>query len=176
MPFISRRVLVGFLGGGLAVAPFLRGVLGRATDVVASPPATDDGESLASNGLALGLLAPLVAGSRFARWTIARVSPLERGALTVVVRGDDRREFSLEVLARDDSPLASRAPGRTARFAVFVANGGDGYVPTVEEQGLAAMTLATLISRNECAALSEGFLTHAERIAQHRDGLLSQNV
>jgi hypothetical protein len=125
---------------------------------------------------ALGLLAPLARGSRFARWTVARISPLERGSVTVTVHGDDGHEFRLEVLARDRSPLARNAPGTTERFAVYVANGGDGWVPTVEEQGLAAMTLATIIGRNEHAASLEGFLTHAERIARHRDDLLGEQA
>jgi hypothetical protein len=154
--------LVGYLGGGLCAVPLVGSVLGAAADMATPAPVAAPH----------GLLAPLAVGSRFARWTVASISPLERGAVTVGVRGDDGHAFRLEILARDTSPLAPRAPGVTERFAVHVANGGDGWLPTVEEQGLAAMALASILARSEQAIDAAGFLTHAERIARHRDGLL----
>jgi hypothetical protein len=53
-----------------------------------------------------------------------------------------------------------------------VKNGGDGYSPTAEEQGLAAMTLATVLRAHEARMPTEGFLTHAERISRHPQSLL----
>src|SRR4051794_331539 len=75
-------------------------------------------------------------GDRLARWIIADVEPLRRGAVGVVLHSvdDARHRFRLEILARDPSPLAARPPAETQHFAVFVCNGGDGWSPTVEEQ------------------------------------------
>ena len=168
MPFISRRAMVGVLGGGLCAAPLVGSVLGAAADLASPSPAGRDARATP----AVALIAPLAVGARFARWTVAAVSPIDRGAVTVTVHGADGHAFRLEILARDASPLASRAPGVTDRFAIHVANGGDGWLPTAEEQGLAAMTLATIVARNEHAVDADAFLTHAERIARHRDGLL----
>jgi hypothetical protein len=169
MPKVSRRSVVGTLGGGLCALPFVGAGLVASPDPVEPPAARSPAAPAAPR---TELLAPFTKGSRFARWTIADVSPLDRGAVTITVHGDDGHDFRLEILARDGSPLARRAPGETARFAIYVANGGDGWLPTVEEQGLAAMTLASILAKNEAALDAAGFLTHAERIARHRDGLL----
>jgi hypothetical protein len=86
----------------------------------------------------------------------------------------DRRSFQLEILARDASPIAPRAPGEAGRFAIYVRNGGDGFAPTDEEQGLAAMALAEIVRRNEANVSAEGFLTHEGRFAQHRRSLVKK--
>ncbi len=112
----------------------------------------------------------LQAGARFGRWTIARVAPVERGALRVDVREADGHEFALEILARDPAP-PSRPPAEVGELAVYVCNGGDGWLPTVEEQGLAAMTLAALLEKHGQTGPLEGLLTHAERVVAHGDVL-----
>jgi hypothetical protein len=56
-------------------------------------------------------------------------------------------------------------------LAVFVPNGGNGWMPTVEEQGLAAMTLAALLEKHGQTGPIEGLLTFAERVAAHGDVL-----
>ena len=94
--------------------------------------------------------------------------------MTIAVSGAERRAFQLEIMARDASPLAPRAPGETSRFAIYVRNGGDGFAPTNEEQGLAAMALAEIVKRNEASASAEGFLTHEGRFAQHRRSLVKK--
>jgi hypothetical protein len=121
------------------------------------------------------LIQPLTPGARFGRWTVAEVLPVERGAMTVVARGDDGRPFRLEILARDPSPLAAAPPAETGRFAIFVCNGGDGVKQTVEDEGLAAMTLATFVRANEHRFDATAFLTHAERIAEHPTALLDDD-
>jgi len=165
---ISRRVLVGLLGSGVLVAPTLARAFPGAvqhTPDASSPPPSD---------LAARLLAPLAVGSRFGRWTVAAIEPLARGAVTVALSSDSAPDhvFSIEVLARDPSPLAVRPPAETRLFALFVKNGGDGYSPTHEEQGLSAMALAQVLARNEEGIDARGFLTHAARIARHREELL----
>src|SRR5258706_8060676 len=121
---ISRRSAVGLLGaGGLA------GALVDPMGSAAEGAPTDGG--------------PLQAGSKFGRWTIDAVHPVQNGALCIDVHGDDGHRFTLEVMARDASPLAGRPPAFTEALAIYVCNGGDGWLPTAEEQGLAAMTLAS---------------------------------
>lgn len=160
---VSRRFVVGVLGSSAAVP-----LLTRAA--VAGPRAGAAAADRAARTEAL--IAPLGEGSRIARWTIRRVEPLARGAVTVTVAGEDGRAFRLEILARDPSPLAPRPPGLTERFAVHVCNGGDGWLPTCEEQGLAAMALSQVIARNEAGLEPAGFLTYAERLDQHRTSLI----
>ncbi len=160
---VSRRMVVGLLGSGVALAPAVGQALAREASAPGHP--SDVGRAL---------LAPLGPGEKIGRFTVEEIRPLAEGAVTVSVSGEDGAAFQLEILARDASPLAPRAPGETSRFAVYVRNGGDGFAPTNEEQGLAAMALAAIVKRNE-ASVSEGaagFLTHEQRFSQHRRSLV----
>jgi hypothetical protein len=168
MPGVSRRVVVGVVGAGVVVTP----LAGAAALAHASTQDKNEPPPEIARERARALLQPLGPGSRLARWSVVAIHPLERGAVTIDVSGDDGHVFRLEVLARDPSPMAPRGPGLTERFSVHVKNGGDGWLPTVEEQGLAAMTLASVISANEAHATLDGFLTYAERIDRHRESLL----
>jgi hypothetical protein len=158
---ISRRTALG-LGAGVLAGAMITGAAqvssGLGTSVPASPEA---------------LLAPLKVGSRFARWTVAAIHPVEHGALTVAVRADDGHEFSLEVLARDTSPLAPRPPADVGQLSIYVCNSGDGWMPTAEEQGLAAMTLAQILDANGKGAPVDGLLTHADRMARFGGSMIS---
>ena len=136
---LSRRSFVGILGGGVVAASASRDAVTR-------------------------LLHPLWIGSRFGRWTIAEVAPLKHGAITIKARTDHGETFTLEILARDPGALAQKPPATTARHAIFLPNGGNGWSPTHEEHGLAAMALAQVIAKNEDAAPLAGLLTHAQRI------------
>src|SRR5690349_8824776 len=129
----SRRFVVGVLGGGVLAAP-----------VVAHAFTTTDGSSEAAPSSAVGVtrdpssvLHPLTVGSKLDRWVVAGISPLQNGAIEVAVRSAAVPDevFHVEVLARDASPLAMRAPAETQHFALFVRNGGDGWLPTEEDQG-----------------------------------------
>lgn len=167
---VSRRMVVGVLGSGVALAPAIAQALStEASDAEPARPAT-------ATERALALIAPLGPGSMLARWSVVAVYPPHQGAFAVELRGANGDAFFLQILARDRSPLASRPPASTERFAVHVINGGDGYRPTVEEQGLAAMTLATIVAANEGATDAAGFLTHAERITRYGDALLARAV
>jgi hypothetical protein len=108
-------------------------------------------------------------GTRFGRWTIAAVHPIYRGALRVDVRGDDGGVFALELLAR--SPNASRPPAEVGALAIYVCNGGDGWAPTQEEAGLAAMTLAKLLEQGGQTGPISGLLSHGDRVVEHADVL-----
>lgn len=157
---ISRRGAVGVFGATAVAVPLI-GHLGAE-----SPETGEQGSTSPAD-----LFAPLRPGSRLARWQVVAIGAMVAGAVTVELRGDDGQTFRLEVLARDPSHLAPRPPGLTERLAVYVANGGDGWLPTVEDQGLAAMTLAEVIRANE-ARHAHGFLTHAQRVAVEGDRLL----
>jgi hypothetical protein len=115
-------------------------------------------------------------GQRFGRWTVSAVHPLYDGALHVDVKGEDEHQFVLEILARDLSPLAPRPPAVTDGLAIFVRNGGDGWLPTAEEQGLAAMTLAHALSTSAQGGPVAGLLTYSERFARHQDTLTGEEL
>lgn len=158
---ISRRNALG-LGAGVLAGAIITDVAQASNALGTSVPATPE-----------ALLAPLKVGSRFARWTVAAIHPVEHGALTVAVRADDGHEFSLEVLARDSSPLAPRPPASVGELSIYVCNSGDGWMPTAEEQGLAAMTLAQILDTNGKGAPFHGLLTHADRMARFGGSLIS---
>jgi hypothetical protein len=148
---ITRRSAMGLLGvGGLAGAVHRVGNVFSAASVPSPVPEA------------------LRAGTRFGRWTIAAVQPVKQGVLRVDVRESDGQTFALEILARDPSS-ASRPPAEVGALAIYVCNGGDGWLPTVEEQGLAAMTLAALLEKHGQTGPIEGLLTHGERVVAHGD-------
>ena len=165
---VSRRLVITAIAGGALVAPLAR--LTKGTRVrglsVLSPAKPANVPAHAE------IVRPLVPGARFGRWTLDDVQPPLRGAMTVVAHGDDGEAFRLEILARDGGPLAAAPPAETDRFAIFVCNRGDGSTATAEEQGLAAMTLATFVRANEQRIDATAFLTHADRIAQYKSALL----
>ncbi|MFO0589733.1 MAG: hypothetical protein U0441_19495 [Polyangiaceae bacterium] len=105
-------------------------------------------------------------------WQVVRIEALDMGAVRVQLKGESGVAFAVEVLARDRSGLAARPPAQTEKFALHVSNGGDGRMPTAEEQGLAAMALAQIVARNEDGVSDAGFLTHGERIEAHRVAML----
>ncbi len=96
--------------------------------------------------------------------------PVALGVLHVDVRDKQGREFALELMARDETST-SRPPAEIGALAIYVCNGGDGWLPTVEEQGLAAMTLARLLEKHAQTGPIPGLLTHAARVVAHGDTL-----
>jgi hypothetical protein len=159
---MSRRSAMGVLGAsGLAGA----GVGGAAITAAA----------VKAVKAASGPPAALRVGARFGRWTIVEVHPVERGALQVDVEEADGHRFSLEILARDPSAV-SRPPAQVGELAVYVCNGGDGWLPTVEEQGLAAMTLGLLLEKHEQTGAIDGLLTHGQRVVAHGDVLSASYI
>jgi hypothetical protein len=161
---MTRRFAVGLLSAG-GVAGALVGTL-RGAEAVAPP--------VAASKEPLDVLTP---GARFGRWTIEAVHPIERGSLRVDVRQSDQANggvFPLEILHAD--PSASRPPAQAGELAIYVRNGGDGWAPTEEEQGLAAMTLASLLQKHGATGAIDGLLTQAARFAAHGDVLTGINV
>jgi hypothetical protein len=152
---MSRRSVVGLLGAG-GVASLL---VSRLEDAPAAGSATASDQTLQ-------------VGTQFGRWVITAVTPVS-GAIRVGVAGSDGQAFELEVLARDASPLAARPPAQTEGLAIYVSNGGDGWSSTAEEQGLAAMTLATLLTARGHGGAIAGLLTHGERIVRHNEAMMT---
>jgi len=111
----------------------------------------------------------LKAGARFGRWTITAVHTVVRGAVQVDVCDRDGQNFSLEIMARDTA--AARPPAEVGALAIYVANGGDGWSATHEEQGLAAMGLARLLELHGQTGPIDGLLTHGNRVVAHSDVL-----
>jgi hypothetical protein len=169
---VTRRLFVGVVGGGVLAAPVV--ALSRPDPSAACTPADRGDEPATSENIAK-LLHPLVAGAKLARWTIVQIDPLVHGAVRVKVRADDGHMFDVEILARDHAALA-RPLAETERHAFFVLNGGDGWTATHEEQGLAAMTIAEIVRRNERTTRLSGFLTHGERIRDHGDTMLVERA
>ncbi len=164
---VSRRLFVGVVGSGVIAAPVVASV-----HVAPASAADHEAAELAMRGQIARLLNPLTAGSRLAKWTVAQIDPLVGGAVSVKIRSDEQHTFDLEILARDSSALAQKPPAETEKFAVFVVNGGDGWSPTREDQGLAAMTLAQIVRKNEQTVELPGLLTFAARLRCHADALL----
>jgi hypothetical protein len=161
-------LVVGLVGGGVLAAPIV-------AHAASAPSNNDDVEngSLAASATAAGgdaraLLHPLVPGDKIGRWTFVHTDSLKDGALAVALRSEEAPDhvFYLEVMAKDGSAHAAAPPAETRQFAVFVRNGGDGWLPTEEDQGLAAMTLSALIERNERSGDAMGLRTHAARLAK----------
>jgi hypothetical protein len=165
---VSRRLALGTIAGGVVGATLVSASLAGGDDL-APEPVTETDAQLPREA---SLLAPLAAGSRILSWSVVAIEPLTMGAVRVQLEGESGVAFAVEVLARDGSPLAARPPARTENFALYVSNGGDGRMPTAEEQGLAAMALAQIVARNEAHVSSEGFLTQGERLDAHPVALL----
>lgn len=166
---VSRRLVVGALASGAACASLVS--LDR-SEVAESATPSDASPQEQAISRERQLLSPLAEGSRLLGWEVVAIAPLALGAVRVDMRGESGVAFAIEVLARDASPLAPVPPARTGKFAVHVNNGGDGRMPTAEEQGLAAMALAQVVAKNEAHVSAEGFFTHAERIAEHPVALM----
>lgn len=158
---ITRRLVVGVLGGGVIAAPVVAHAFTNEEGSAQAPSSAMGGTRAAAS-----ILQPLTAGTKVGRWVVAGISPLQNGAIEVGLRSEEALDhvFHVEVLARDSSALAARPPAETRHFALFVRNGGDGWMPTEEDQGLAAMTLAKVIESNERDLDASGFLTLADRL------------
>ncbi len=155
---VSRRRMMALLGGSLAVAPAF---------AHADPGLAQTGSrSKQQRHRADALLAPLATGSRLASWRVEGISDVRHGAITVALRGSDG-VFFLDICRRDRRDSAPSAPARSEHYEVFVANMGDGSLPTRESQGLAAMALAEVIRTNEQTVHLPDMLTLAERLERH---------
>lgn len=108
-----------------------------------------------------GLFGDLTPGQRLDRWSIVAVHAVRFGAIPVVLEGVDGSRFQVDVLRRD---VAFPGVGNTEGLSVFVANRGNGSIPTPEDEGLGAMALAqALHQREQAGATAPALLTLSER-------------
>jgi hypothetical protein len=153
---LSRRQLVGMVGAAAALAS--SGAIAAERKPWA---ATRSAAPATAPSPAAAIVAPLAAGVRLGRWRVAGVVA-RSGAVTVGLDDGASPPFYLEVCQRDDEGPVP--PARTDRCDVFVANEGDGALPTVEEQGLAAMAVADVVRANEHQSDLSGLMTHRSRL------------
>lgn len=158
---ISRRFVITALGSGIALAP----VMARAavSKVSGEPASGESGREAIA--LEASLITPLTVGSKVAGCTLVKIGALAQGAIGLVLTDRSGQQFGVEICARDEG--SPRSPAETAKFQLYVVNEGDGSLPTVEEHGIAAMTIASVIRKNEAAVETSSFLTLEERLARH---------
>jgi len=156
---VSRRFVVTALGSGIAVAPL---VARAAVSKVAKPGDSEDASQQKPPSVGELLVAPLKVGSQIAGCKLEQIGEFLQGAIGLILSDRSGQRFAIEICARDaESP---RSPAQTAKFQLYVANEGDGSVPTIEEHGLAAMHLALVIRENESAIDTSDFLSFRERL------------
>jgi hypothetical protein len=114
--------------------------------VAASSVLAWGGISLAKPQRAGALLADL---HQVDRWKILEVGPVERGVIPVAMQAADGSRFLVEIAGR--SAGGPRPVAETRRYALYLANGGDGNTATVEEHGLGVMALAAALRSREAA-------------------------
>lgn len=172
---VTRRFVVTALGSGVALAPVIaRSAASKFGSSMVAPheAASDSGEAPESTPSGTGerLIAPLAVGSTIRGCTLVKVGALTHGAVGLSLTDASGRPFGIEICARDAS--SPRSPAETDRFQLYVVNEGDGSLPTVEEHGLAAMTIASFVRNNESEERAAGFLTLQERLARHAGELI----
>lgn len=161
MDKLTRRQMVGMVGAAAAL-------VSAGTAHAAAPSASPTlAEPVAPTS---ALLAPLAAGVSLGPYTVIGIVGARAGALTVGLQTASALRFYLDVCLRDDTGPVP--PARTERCDVFVANEGDGELPTAEEQGLAAMAVAEVVRANENACDLTGLMTHRARLSAFGDKVL----
>ena len=165
MDKLTRRQMVGMVGAAAAIASS-----GHAAAGQLARPARNESDSPAPVVSLTSLVAPLAAGSQLGAWRVVGIVGARAGAVTVGLETASATRFFLDVCLRDDS--GPTPPARTSRCDVFVANEGNGGLPTVEEQGLAAMAVAEVVRANENGCDLSGLMTHRARLAAFGDKVL----
>jgi hypothetical protein len=135
-----------------------------AAETTPPPAIPEPGAAPALGGIDV-LVAPLAAGVRLGSWRVERLSELEDGAASLVLRDAAGFTFQLDVCARDHAEGALVPPGRSAHFDVYLANGGRGDTASFEHHGLAAMAVADVIRKNEATFDRTGYRTLRERLS-----------
>jgi hypothetical protein len=168
----TRRRLLQKLGIGAAVA-----AAGAGLSRSARAEHHRQLQAFAAGGDATGapwwLLEPLEVGARLSDgWTIAALTPVERGAAVLELR-HDRRPADAGGIARVHLCAHGGKPRGLAHSRLFdlvLMDGGQGDQPTDPRLGRVLVGVARRIRRNEVAASGDldsvsRMLTHAERVA-----------
>jgi len=175
---LSRRVFVGKLAAGAAVAGAVTSIGSRAqargtTDAVtggdelSAPAATTAAAAAASAPPPWELLAPLQAGAALGHGGLgAELSPVEAGTCVLTLAHAGGRTHRVHLCRNAGAPAGLV---HTAEIDLLVMNGGAGELPTDEGLAQAVAAVAHAVARNESAArvAQVGLLAHAERVARY---------
>jgi len=104
-------------------------------------------------------------GQRFRGCRVERVSPAHLGGAAIVLTSPEG-PFQIDILARGEV----RGVAETRRYALFLANRGDGREPTHERHGLALMDVAEWLRDVESREAPLQVQTLAQRQAAHPRG------
>jgi len=152
---------VGFGSAAVAAAPVARTLDAPAESLRAFANGTSDAAE------PWWLFAPLSPGAPAGLgWSLAALSPVERGAAVLTLQHHDGRSARVHVCAHAGAP---RGIAHSALFDLLLMDGRTGAEPTPESLGRVLVGLAARLRKNE---LSEGapvhsvarLLTHAERV------------
>jgi hypothetical protein len=112
-------------------------------------------------------LGPVVPGAVFAGATVEHVYDVHLGAIAIVAMSATGARFQIDVLAAD---RGDGAVGRTEAVSLFVR--GRPGAATPEDQGLAAMAIASVLRGREAAGAKPppGLLALRERLRRHPGG------
>lgn len=167
-PDMKRRRFLEVAGAGAAAVIAGGMVRGRKAFAQGGPrPATlPSADALPPVPAPVPWAAALV-GLRVGRWTVVVAPGLVLGGIPVLLQGDAGAPFQVDILRRDEATPGVATAGE---LALYVANGGDGQRATDEDQGLAAMALASALEHQPGAGATPGLLTLRERLAAHPGG------
>ncbi len=104
-------------------------------------------------------------GRQFRGCRVERVSPAHLGGAAIVLASPEG-PFQIDILARGDV----RGVAETHRYALFLANRGDGREPTHERHGLALMDVAEWLRGRESREAPLRVQTLTQRQAAHPRG------
>ena len=104
-------------------------------------------------------------GRHFRGCRVERVSPAHLGGAAIVLTSP-QGSFQIDILARGEV----RGVAETGRYALFLANRGDGREPTHERHGLALMDVAEWLRGCESREEPLRVQTLAQRQAAHPRG------
>lgn len=106
------------------------------------------------------LLQPLAAGSVVASSTVLSTRVDEWGTGVVRLRGENGREYRVDVCTRSSSD--TQALASTSNYELFVRNGGAGSKKTDEGMAQAALAIANVVSSNEASVAPVALVTKSE--------------
>ncbi len=115
------------------------------------------------------LIAPLKVGSRLGQAKLMSILGVHLGAatLTFAVRG---ATFQVDICLRDRGPGARPAVASTAKFDLYLANGGRGFKRTDTRVLRTVERLSRVITANEARAPALRLLTLRQRRRRHPSG------
>jgi hypothetical protein len=170
---LSRRRMMAMAGATAVLAPSVVASAGtRARGQRARASGAHEDRPRGEARWAAELVAPLGAGSTLGSWRVQGVGALRAGAVSITLLDAAGGRFYLDVCKRDGRSGAPVPPGRSELCDVFVANEGNGSVPTHEDHGLAAMALADIVRTNERRVGIEGLLTQRDRMRSFPDQVM----